>query len=165
MAGRATTCCSAAAAPTVSLAGMAKTSSTATRATTSPSSAPATTCSNGIRATAATRSKARPAPIRWCSANGQRVRLTRGIGNITLDLNGVERIQLNALSGADTITVNDLTETDVKQVAVDLSAPAGSGQGDGQPDAVIVNGTAGDDHITVASSGASVVVNGLPAKV
>ena len=30
---------------------------------------------------------------------------------------------------------------------------------------MIVNGTAGDDHINVASSGASVVVNGLAAQV
>ena len=30
---------------------------------------------------------------------------------------------------------------------------------------MIVNGTAGDDYISVASSGASVVVNGLPAQV
>ena len=82
-----------------------------------------------------------------------------------MDLNGVERIQLNALGGADTITVNDLTGTDVTRVAVDLSAPTGSGQGDGQADMVIVNGTAGDDRITVASSNASVVVNGLAAQV
>ena len=40
-----------------------------------------------------------------------------------MDLNGVERIQLNALGGADTITVNDLTGTDVTRVALDLSAP------------------------------------------
>jgi Ca2+-binding RTX toxin-like protein len=99
------------------------------------------------------------------SANGQRVRLTRDIGNITMDLNGIERIQLNALGGADTITVNDLTGTDVKQVAIDLSTPAGSGQGDAAADSVTVKGTAGDDRITVASSGASVVVNGLAAKV
>src|SRR5437899_336298 len=99
------------------------------------------------------------------SANGQRVRLTRDIGNIGMDLNGVEHIQVNALGSADTITVNDPTGTDVKQVAIDLSAPAGSGQGDGAADSVTVNGTAGDDHITVASSGASVVVNGLAAKV
>jgi Ca2+-binding RTX toxin-like protein len=99
------------------------------------------------------------------SANGQRVRLTRDVGNIVMDLNGVEHIQVNALGSADTITVNDLTGTDVKQVAIDLSAPAGSGQGDGAADSVTVNGTAGDDHIAVASSGASVVVNGLAAKV
>jgi len=97
------------------------------------------------------------------SANGERALFTRDIANIVMDLNGVEQIQLNALGGADTITVNDLTGTDVKQVAIDLSA--GSGQGDGAPDSVVVNGTAGVDHISIASSGASVVVNGLAAKV
>src|SRR5262249_29776154 len=98
------------------------------------------------------------------SANGQRVLLPRDIGNVTMDLNGIEQIQLNAAGGVDTITVNDLTGTDVKQVAIDLSAPAGSGQGDGAADSVTVNGTAGDDRITVASNGASGGGNGLPAK-
>ena len=56
------------------------------------------------------------------SANGARVRLFRDVGNVTMDLNGVEHIQFNALGGADTITVNDLTGTDVTQVAIDLSA-------------------------------------------
>ena len=41
------------------------------------------------------------------SANGSRVRLTRDVGGVTLDLNGIETIDLNALGGADTITVND----------------------------------------------------------
>jgi Ca2+-binding RTX toxin-like protein len=99
------------------------------------------------------------------SANGQRVRLSRDIANITMDLDGVERIQVNALGSADTITVNDLTGTDVKQVAIDLSSPAGSGQGDGAADTVTVNGTAGNDHISIASNGSSVVVNGLAAQV
>src|SRR5215470_17805439 len=99
------------------------------------------------------------------SANGQRVRLSRDVGNVVMDLDGVEHIQVNALGGADTITVNDLTGTDVTRVALDLSAPAGSGQGDGAADTVKVNGTAGDDHINVASSGALVVVNGLAAQV
>jgi Ca2+-binding RTX toxin-like protein len=99
------------------------------------------------------------------SANGGRVRLFRDVGNVTMDLNGVERIQLAALGGADNITVNDLTGTDVTQVAIDLASPPGSSQGDGQPDTVTVNGTAGDDHISVVSSGSSVVVTGLPAQV
>ena len=34
----------------------------------------------------------------------------------------------NALGGADNITVNDLTGTDVQQVAIDLAAPAGPGR-------------------------------------
>ena len=54
------------------------------------------------------------------SANGARATLFRDVANVTMDLNGVERIQFNALGGADTITVNDLTGTDVKQVAIDL---------------------------------------------
>lgn len=99
------------------------------------------------------------------SANGQRVRLSRDVANVVMDLNGVEQIQLNALGGADTITVNDLTGTDAKQVAIDLSAVPGSGQGDGQADTVNVNGTAGNDNITVSTSGSSIVVNGLPAQV
>jgi Ca2+-binding RTX toxin-like protein len=82
-----------------------------------------------------------------------------------MDLDGVERIQVNALGSADTITVNDLTGTDAKQVAIDLSSPAGSGQGDGAADTVTVNGTAGNDHISIASNGSSVVVNGLAAQV
>ena len=42
-----------------------------------------------------------------------------------MDLNGVEHIQFNALGGADTITVNDLTGTGVTQVAIDLGATPG----------------------------------------
>src|SRR5262245_12625699 len=60
------------------------------------------------------------------SANGGRVRFFRDVGNVTMDLNGVERIQVNALGGADTVTVNDLTGTDVNQVAIDLGAQPGS---------------------------------------
>ena len=56
------------------------------------------------------------------SANGGRVRLSRDVGNVTMDLNSVEHIQLNALGGADTVTVNDLTGTGVTQVAIDLGA-------------------------------------------
>jgi Ca2+-binding RTX toxin-like protein len=97
------------------------------------------------------------------SANGGRVRLTRDVANITMDLNDVEHINVAALGGADTITVNDLSGTDVTQVTVDLAATGGAG--DGAADTVIVNGTAGSNHITLAGSGSSVVVNGLPAQV
>src|SRR5713226_6316204 len=52
------------------------------------------------------------------SANGGRTRLFRDVGNVTMDLNGVEKIQLNALGGADNITVNDLSGTGVTQAAI-----------------------------------------------
>ena len=81
------------------------------------------------------------------SANGSRAMFTRDVGDVTMDLNSVETIDVNALGGADTITVNDLSGTDVKQVAIDLSAPPGSGVGDGQADTVVINATNGDDVI------------------
>jgi Ca2+-binding RTX toxin-like protein len=96
------------------------------------------------------------------SANGSRVRLTRDIGNVTMDVNGIEHIQLNALGGTDTITVNDLSGTGVMQVAIDLASPPGSGAGDLAADSVTVNGTKGDDHIDVLGQGGSLTVAGLP---
>ena len=99
------------------------------------------------------------------SANGSRTRLFRDVGNITMDFNSMENIDINALGGADNITINDLSGTGVKLVAVDLSSPSGSGTGDGQADTVTVNGTAGDDHVTVSTTGNSAVVNGLATQV
>jgi Hemolysin-type calcium-binding repeat (2 copies). len=64
------------------------------------------------------------------SANGSRAKLSRDVGNVTMDLNGVENIQLTARGGADTIAVNDLSKTDVKQVAIDLASTPGGGTGD-----------------------------------
>jgi Ca2+-binding RTX toxin-like protein len=99
------------------------------------------------------------------SANGSRVRFTRDVANIVMDLNGVEGINFNARGGADTITVNDLSGTDVRQVNLDLAGVQGSGTGDGVADSVIVNGTAGDDNIAVTGSAGSATVAGLPATV
>ena len=41
------------------------------------------------------------------------MRFFRDIANVTMDLNDVEAIDFNALGGADTIAVNDLSGTDV----------------------------------------------------
>jgi Ca2+-binding RTX toxin-like protein len=99
------------------------------------------------------------------SANASRLRLFRDVGNVTMDVNGVEQVNVVALGGADTITVNDLSGTDVTGVAIDLAGTPGSGTGDGQADTVIVNGTAGDDAITVAGDATGVSVLGLAARV
>ena len=96
------------------------------------------------------------------SANGGRVRFTRNIANITMDLNELERIELNALGGSDTLTVNDLTGTRVSEVVVNL-ASAGGATGDGAADTVVANATAGSNLIRVTGSGTSVSVSGLPA--
>jgi Ca2+-binding RTX toxin-like protein len=86
------------------------------------------------------------------------------VGNVTLDLNGMEQINVVALGGADNITVHDLSGTDVKQVHVDLAAPPGSGTGDGQADTVNVEGTAGNDKVKLTGSAAETIVSGLAAE-
>jgi Ca2+-binding RTX toxin-like protein len=99
------------------------------------------------------------------SANGTHVKFTRDVGNITMDLNGIEGLNFNALGGADTITVNDLTGTDLKSVNLDLGSPAASGNGDGAADTVIVNGTNGEDVIGVVGDKSGIAVTGLAALV
>ena len=66
-----------------------------------------------------------------------------------MDTAGVEQVDFNALGGADLVTVNDLTGTDVSSVNVDLAGTLGGATGDGQADRVVVNGTNGDDAINV----------------
>ena len=75
-----------------------------------------------------------------------------------MDLNDVEKINFNALGGADTITVNDLTGTDVTQVNLDLGI---NGTSDGAADTVIINATNGDDAIFVTSNNGVITVTGL----
>ena len=76
------------------------------------------------------------------SANGGRVRFFRNVANITMDLNRVEEIDLNALGGADQVTVHDLSGTDLTAVESDLAGTIGGTTGDGAQDQVIVDATA-----------------------
>ncbi len=99
------------------------------------------------------------------SANGSRLRLFRDVGNVTMDVDGVERVALSALGGPDSITVNDLSGTAVGEVAIDLGGVLGSPGGDGQVDTITLNGTASDDVITVTNDNGVVTVAGLAAKV
>lgn len=99
------------------------------------------------------------------SANGERVRFTRNVANIVMDLNDVEKIDLNALGGTDTIVVNDLSGTDVVEVDIDLAGTLGGNAGDVQADVVIANGTNGNDIVDVVGAGSSVSVLGLSARV
>lgn len=99
------------------------------------------------------------------SANGSRLRFTRNVANITMDVNGTEQVNFSALGGADVINVNNLAGTGVTNVNIDLSAPAGSGVGDAQSDTVVVTGTSNADNIGIAGSNGSIAVTGLPALV
>jgi Ca2+-binding RTX toxin-like protein len=99
------------------------------------------------------------------SANGTRVQFFRDVANILMDINGVERIEFNALGGTDNIVINDLAGTHVAEVNLDLASPLGSSTGDGYADVVTVNGTTGQDTVAVVGSAGSVTVSGLPASV
>jgi len=99
------------------------------------------------------------------SANGSRVRFTRNVGNIVMDLDDIEQIDLHALGGTDTITVNNLAGTDLTSVNADLAATLGGATGDTQVDTIIVNGTSGQDTIDIFGAGTSYSVVGLTALV
>jgi len=82
-----------------------------------------------------------------------------------MDVNEVEHINFRALGGAYNITVDDLSGTGVTQVNVDLAATAGGTTGDATTDEVLVNGTAGNDVISLSMRNGALVVSGLAEEV
>jgi hypothetical protein len=93
------------------------------------------------------------------SANGSRSLFLRDVANIRMDMDDVETLDLTALGGTDTMTVNDMSGTDFKLANVDLSAPTGGP--DGAADIVVVNGSARGDDIAVTATGIGIEVDGL----
>ncbi len=91
------------------------------------------------------------------SANGNRLRLFRDVGGVTMDTAGVERVDVSALGGADLVSVDDLSGTGVSDVNVDVG-------GDGQ-NQVVVAGTNGDDAVNVEGDASTLAVAGLSARV
>ncbi|MGE0601176.1 MAG: calcium-binding protein [Dehalococcoidia bacterium] len=99
------------------------------------------------------------------SPNGSRVRFTRNVGNIVLDLNEVETFELNMFGGADVATVSPLDGTGLK--AVTVNAAGFGGAGDAQADIVHVLGTSGPDvfRATRAADSGAPVITGPGTKV
>ena len=80
-----------------------------------------------------------------------------------MDTAGVERVGFSALGGADLVTVNDLTATEVDDVNLDLAGtPGGTGPA---ADRIVVNDTNGNDTVTVSGDAGRVKVAGLAATV
>jgi len=99
------------------------------------------------------------------NADGHHVRFTRNLGPIVMDLNDFEALDVNALGGTDSVTINDLAGTGLTDVNVDLASSVGSDFSDGEADTVQVEGTAGVDTITATANGGSVEVAGLATSV
>jgi hypothetical protein len=97
------------------------------------------------------------------SPNGGRSLFLRDAGNIRMDMDGVERLDLTALENQDTVAVDDMSGTDFRRANVDLSGAAGGP--DGQADIVTVNGTERADRIDVETDGARIDVEGLRTEV
>jgi Ca2+-binding RTX toxin-like protein len=95
------------------------------------------------------------------TANGGRLTFFRQPAAITMNTNEVEVVDFNALDGADNVTVNDLTGTDVTQTNLDLAAALGGNAPDGVVDSVVVNGTNGVDSINIQGNGSGADVTGL----
>ena len=91
-------------------------------------------------------------------ANGNRVRFTRDVANITMDMAGMETLDLTELGGADTLTVGNLTGTGLAEVDTNLAASGGGD--DGQQDEVDV-----PPGTTIGQDGAATTVDGLGAQV
>ena len=95
--------------------------------------------------------------------NGERALFLRDVANVRMDMDGVERLDLAALGGADTMTVEDMTGTDFRQADVDLRGATGAP--DLAADIVIVNGTNRADRVNVVAEAGRVDVEGLQTEV
>jgi hypothetical protein len=93
--------------------------------------------------------------------NAARMRLTRNIGTVAMDFDGIEAASLQLFGGSDQVTIGDLAGADLKTADVDLSASLGGG--DGAQDTVTVNGRETVDSVDVTASGGQVQIGGLPA--
>jgi hypothetical protein len=82
-----------------------------------------------------------------------------------MNLDDFEALDVNALGGTDSVTINDLGGTGLTDVTVDLANTAGSDFSDGAADTVNVEGTAGIDTIGASANGGAVDVAGLAASV
>jgi len=97
-------------------------------------------------------------------ANGDRVNLLRDLGNITMQQDNVERVELAALAGQDSIEIGDMSNTDVREVAVDLAGAGNPLAGDGAVDKVLVNGGLLADSVFVTTTGDEATISGLTAQ-
>ena len=89
------------------------------------------------------------------SAAGARVRFTRDVGSIAMDLAGVERIDAAAVGGGDSLIVGNLSGTALTA----LRFATGT---DGAGDSVVVEGSRGGDAVTISGGPGLTNLAGLP---
>lgn len=92
-------------------------------------------------------------------ADGRDAALLRDVGDVRIDMETVERIDLSLFGGTDEVTIRNVARTSLDEVVIDLSGP------DGAADFLIVEGTEGADDVTIDVEGDAIVVSGLSATV
>lgn len=98
-------------------------------------------------------------------SNGSQLNLLRDVAAVKITTNEIERFELHAGGGIDTITVGNLARTGGRSVSLDLAGVAGTGVGDAQADSVLVLGRDIDDNISVSGSSSAIAIKGLPWQV
>jgi hypothetical protein len=84
--------------------------------------------------------------------NGDRVTFTRNLGGIVMDVNDTEQIDLHALGGSDTLTVDDIDRSALREIDADLGS-------DTVNDSVVVNGSQANDAFSIDAASGAVQVN------
>ncbi|HUC33802.1 MAG TPA: calcium-binding protein, partial [Ilumatobacteraceae bacterium] len=92
------------------------------------------------------------------SANGGKVRLARNVGTVVMDIDDLEIIQLNAMSGPDVINVGNLASTDLTTLETNLGGLGGADDTSADSINVPLNAAIGRD-------GSTPVANELGAQV
>ena len=89
--------------------------------------------------------------------------ITRSLGAVSLLIQDLETVNLQAFGGQDVVNVRDLTAVGVTVVNVNLAGPLGTP--DGVADQVLVEGSFEDDFLTLDTVATTDVVAGAAARV
>ena len=78
-----------------------------------------------------------------------------------MDIGDLERLDIMPAGGADTMHVDDMSGTDTRSSTWELAPFRGTTASDGSKDSVPVDGSNGNDNITVTAGGQQVRATGL----
>jgi hypothetical protein len=96
--------------------------------------------------------------------NGHRLRVTRDVDDVSLDINSIEAFDVIVGSGADTTRIGDLRAAGVQDIHTSLAPTIITAGGDKSADRVEIVGTNGADNVKVTGLSSSATVTGLPLK-
>ena len=97
--------------------------------------------------------------------DGNGLRLTRDVGNIVMDIDGVEMFDTIAGGGADLVRIGDVRPAGVLQIHASLAPLPITASGDAAADRIEIAGSSGDDAVKITGKtvfSGSLTVTGLP---